>query len=520
LPDAAAEVAAALRIDHISKTFPGTRALDDVSLAIAPGEVHGLVGGNGSGKSTLIKILAGVYHADAGAGTVAVAGSEPVGVEALSPDWARSVGLHFVHQDPAVFPLLTVADNIALGHGYPTRPPCQIRHRRLRRRTQEILDRYAIGLRPGDMIEDLSAAQRSMVAIARALQDQDEQSGGLLVLDEPTASLPGPEVDVLLDGLRVFAASGQSILFVSHRTPEVLGLADRVSVLRDGRLVDTVDGAGLTEEHIVELIVGRKIEALERDLTPSTGSRKAILHARNLYGRGLNGVTMELREGEVLGIAGLVGSGRSELLKSLFGAQRIDSGTILIDALPVSFSGVGEAMDAGLAYVPEDRTIEASFPEMTVRENLSAADIMRYFTGARMNRRAERDDANALIEEYAVRTTSDAQVFATLSGGNQQKVILARWLRRKPRILLLDEPTHGVDIGARTQIYKLIAAAAAGGTSVILVSSDNDELAILSDRVLIMVQGRVTREIEGPGIDADRIGELALEPAEPPTEQR
>ncbi len=508
------DAVAALRLEHISKTFPGGRALNDVSLTIAPGEVHGLVGGNGSGKSTLIKILAGVYHADSDAGTVQVAGSEPVPVTGLSPDWARSVGLHFVHQDPAVFPLMTVADNIAFGRGFPTRGPWLIRHRYLRKRTQEILDRYGIEIRPTDMIETLSPAQRSMVAIARALQDQDEHSGGLLVLDEPTASLPEPEVDVLLSALRVFASSGQSILFVSHRTPEVLGFAERVSVLRDGNLVDTVDGAGLTEEHIVEMIVGRKIEPLERDLTPSTGSEGAILHVRSLVGHGLNGVTMDLREGEILGIAGLVGSGRSELLKALFGAHKIESGVVLIDAKPVKFMSVSQAMDAGLAYVPDDRTVEASFAGMTVRENLTAPDIRRYWNRGRMNRRAERAEAVAVIKEYAVRTSSDTQVFSTLSGGNQQKVILARWLRRKPRILLLDEPTHGVDIGARTQIYKLIAAAAASGTSIILVSSDNDELAMLCDRVLIMVEGRVTREIQGPGIDPDRIGELAIAPVE------
>jgi ABC-type sugar transport system ATPase subunit len=511
--------AAALRVENVSKTFPGGLALDGVSLELAPGEVHGLVGGNGSGKSTLIKILAGVYTADSGPGTVQVGSADPVGVADLSPDWARTSGLHFVHQDPAIFPLLNVAENIAIGRGFPTRGPWAIRKRFLRRRTQQILDRYHVDVRPTDLLQNLGPAQRAMVAIARALQDQDEHSGGVLVLDEPTASLPEPEVETLLGALRIFARSGQSVLFVSHRTPEVLGFATRVTVLRDGKKVATVDGEGLTEERIVELIVGRKLETLERDHPTSTGSENAILHARNLHGPRLKGVTMDLRQGEVLGIAGLVGCGRSELLKVLFGAYKLDSGVILLDGEPIRFATVREAMSKGFAYVPEDRTTEASFAGLSVRENLSAANVGRYWKGMKLRHSREQSDAKALIDEYGVRTSGDRQVFSTLSGGNQQKVIIARWLRDKPRVLLLDEPTHGVDIGARTQIYKLIDEAAEAGTSIILVSSDNEELALLCDRVLIMREGRVTHELHGPGIDPDRVGELAMRPVEDAEEQ-
>ncbi len=263
-------------------------------------------------------------------------------------------------------------------------------------------------MRPTDLLQNLGPAQRAMVAIARALQDQDEHSGGVLVLDEPTASLPEPEVETLLSALRIFARSGQSVLFISHRTPEVLGLANRVTVLRDGKKVATVDGAGLTEERIVELIVGRELETLERDHHPvSSGSEGAILHARNLHGPRLNGVTMDLREREVLGIAGLVGCGRSELLKVLFGAYKVDSGTILLDGQPIRFATVGEAMNSGFAYVPEDRTTEASFAGMSVRENLSAANVGRYWKGMKLRHGREQSDAKALIEEYGVRTSGD-----------------------------------------------------------------------------------------------------------------
>jgi len=334
----------------------------------------------------------------------------------------------------------------------------------------------------------------------------------VLVLDEPTASLPAPEVETLLDALRRFAATGQSIIFVSHRIPEVLGFAHRVTALRDGRKVATVDGAGLTEDEIVELIVGRKLEAVERDHSLSSGADTAILHARHLTGGRLNGATMDLRTGEVLGIAGLVGCGRSELLKALFGAYKIESGTILLDGEPTKFEDVHQAMRAGLAYVPEDRTTEAGFAGMTVRENLSAANVARYWRGLKLRHREERADANRLIDQFSVRTSGDRQLFSTLSGGNQQKVIIARWLRDKPRILLLDEPTHGVDVGARTQIYALIEEASRSGTSVILVSSDNQELELLCDRVLIMTKGRISAELQGSEIDADRIAELAMRP--------
>jgi ribose transport system ATP-binding protein len=505
------DAAAALRVEGVTKTFPGGRALDNATLEVRAGEVHGLVGGNGSGKSTLIKILAGVYTADPGQGTVQMGDSEPVGVDNLSPEWARDAGLHFVHQDPAVFPILDVMSNIAIGRGFPTTGPWWIRTRFLRKRTQAILDRYGINARPDDMVENLSAAQRTMVAIARALQDQDEHSGGLLVLDEPTASLPAPEVDRLLEALRIFAHSGQSIIFVSHRTPEVLGFSDRVTVLRDGKVVSTVDSEGLTEERLVELILGRKLETLERDHTLSSGAEGAVLHVRGLTGGPLNGATLDVRQGEVLGIAGLVGSGRTELLKSIFGAYRYERGTILLDGQPIRFSHIDEAMEAGFAYVPEDRGTEGGFLDMTVRSNLSAGSLNKYWRGMKLRHGAEHRDAEELIKIYDIRTQNDQQVFSTLSGGNQQKAIIARWLRRQPRILLLDEPTHGVDAGARAQIYALIEEASRNGTSVILVSSDYDELALLADRVLIMTQGQITREIAGE-MDADTIGELVLQP--------
>jgi ribose transport system ATP-binding protein len=501
------QASAALSISHVSKTFPGTRALDDVSMEVRRGEVHGLVGGNGSGKSTLIKILAGVYRADGG-GEVRV-GDDVVGASRITPEWSRGVGLHFVHQDPAVFGPLTVAENMAIGHGFPTRGPAFIRWRELRRRTQDLLDRFEIDVRPGDLIGDLRPAQRTMVAIARAIQDQTHAASGLLVLDEPTAALPAREVDRLLESIRRFASAGQSILFVSHRTPEVLGATDRVTVLRDGRMIDTVDSAGLTEERLIELIVGRALERVE--VTTTTEPQEGVLlDARDLVGGVLAGVSLQLRHGEVLGVAGLVGSGRTELLKSLFGAHRLSHGTITIDGAEVRFSGVDDAMDAGLAFVPEDRAAEASLTGMSVRENLSAATVSRYWKGLRLRHGLEARDASQLIGEYGVTAQSDRQAFGTLSGGNQQKVVLARWLRRKPKILLLDEPTQGVDVNARAQIYTLIAKAVAGGTSIIVVSSDYEELSALADRVLIMSHGQIGSELRGPGIEADRIAELVI----------
>jgi ribose transport system ATP-binding protein len=496
----------ALRVSHLSKTFPGTLALNNVTVEVHRGEIHALLGGNGSGKSTLIKVLAGVYGGDPG-GRIEV-GSTVSAADSWSPAAARAAGLRFVHQNPGVFLDLTVAENVAIGHGFETGLGGRILWSEVNARTATLLHRFHIDAGPRTLVGALRPADRTMVAIARALQDQDESGEGVLVLDEPTASLPASEVDLLLDALRRYRAAGQTIVYVSHRLDEVIDIADRVTVLRDGVNVGTVMAAGLTEGDLVELIVGRALDRIFPDM-PALESEDLVLEARELTGGPLRGVSFGLRRGEVLGIAGLLGAGRSELLRMIFGDYPIESGQLLLHGEPVHFASPARAMAAGIALVPEDRASDAAFLDMSVRENLSAAQIPLYWKGLRLNQRDERRDAQQSIRDFFIKTPSDVPPLNTLSGGNQQKVIVARWLRRSPQILLLDEPTQGVDVGARSEIYALVRKAVEGGASVIVVTSDFEELAHVVDRAIVIGGGRVVAELRSPQIDSHRLTEMA-----------
>ncbi len=410
---------------------------------------------------------------------------------------------------------MSVAENLAIGRGFPTGPTKNIRWRALRRHAKTVLERFGVDVNPSRLVGDLRPADRTMVAIARALQDQSDTSEGLLVLDEPTVALPAVEVDILFDALRRYATAGQTIVFVTHRLEEVTRIADRVTVLRDGHVVTTLESSEVTKDRLVELIVGRALDHAEAASTVMEGEDLA-LEVSDLWGGPLRGVSFGLRRGEVLGIAGLVGSGRTSVLTTLFGLQRPVSGTVKIDGQAVSFRTVDDAMDAGLGFVPEDRS-ESAFLNMTLRENLSAAEVSKYWRGFFLRERAEAEDARRSIVDFSIKAISERQPFATLSGGNQQKTIVARWLRRKPKLLLLDEPTQGVDVEARAEIYRLVREAVASGTSVIVVTADLEELARVSDRVLVLANGRITHEIQGPDIDPSRVTELVLSATGGPT---
>jgi ribose transport system ATP-binding protein len=505
------ELAPCLVVRGVSKAFPGTRALADVDLAVNAGEIHALVGGNGSGKSTLIKILSGVYQADPGGeiefGEVRVAADE------TTPDLARRSGVVVVHQDLGMFPDLSVAENIALGHGYPTGRGSRIRWTRVRKRTRELLDRFEIDAVPETLVRSLGQAARTQVAIARALQDdeatgdQGESRRRLLILDEATSSLPAHEVQMLLSILRRYAQAGQAILFVSHRLDEVLGVADRVTVLRDGTKIGTFDAADLDEDRLIELIVGRSVDRVFPP-PPEVRDLGAVLEVRDLWAGPLRGVGLKLARGEVLGIAGLLGSGRTELLRAIFGDLAITSGTVSLSGRPLRLSGPADAMRAGIAYVPENRVADGAFHDQPVSINMSLASLSQYWRRGHMAYRDMRRDARGLMGDFHVKAASEESVMATLSGGNQQKVILARWLRRKPTLLLLDEPTQGVDVGARAEIYSLIRRSVVDGAAAIVVASDFEELAHVSDRVAILQGGRFTGEATPPELTADRLTQL------------
>jgi ribose transport system ATP-binding protein len=495
-----------LRVERISKTFPGTRALDQVTLELRRGEIHALLGNNGSGKSTLIKILAGVYAADPG-GEIQVPGQR-FDASRFTPEEAQRLGLHFVHQVPALFPALSVAENMAIGRGFETRARHAIHWRQQHARAKKLIERFHIHALPDTPIGMLEPADRTLVAIARALQDQEGEHHGVLILDEPTAALPGPEVERLLSTLQRYAAAGQTILYVSHRLDEVLRTSHRVSALRDGRHVGTVDTAGMNEEELVSLMLGRSAPRVTMSKA-SSETREPLLSVRGLMGGPLSSVSFELGRGEVVGLAGLLGSGTSQTLRMLFGAEPRRAGEVLLDGKPFAPAHPADAIAAQVAYLPPDRALDASFHALSVRTNLSATDVRRYFRGFRLRHDRERADARDTISRFVIRAASDEQPLSTLSGGNQQKVVLARWLRDRPKLFLLDEPTQGVAAHARSEIHAFLRDAARAGMTLLVVSSDFEELARLCDRVLIMVQGSIVSEVGSPHLDSHRLTELA-----------
>jgi ribose transport system ATP-binding protein len=497
----------ALQVRDLTKAYGETQALAGVSFELQRGSIHALLGGNGSGKSTAVKVLAGVEHGDRGELAV---GDRRIDARAMTPGRARESGLRFVHQQASTFPTLTVAENLAIGHGFPHGTLGRVRWRAVRRRSHEVLERFGIEADPDAPLETLSPASRAMVAIARALQDQEGEREGVLVLDEPTASLPAGEVRLLLAALRRYAAAGQTILYITHRLEEVLDVADRATVLRNGKVVETVEREAVDHDSLVELIVGRRVAWGQSHRREPDGAGEPVLRAGDLAGGRLRGASFSVRRGEIVGLAGLLGSGRSTLLRMMFGAAPVERGELQLDGRAVRFRTPREAIGAGVAYVPEDRLAEGAFPGLTVAENLSITVTGRYFGGGRWRRRRERREMRALVETYGIKAASIDAPFASMSGGNQQKAVLARWMQRQPRLLLLDEPTQGVDMGARAEIWQLVRAVVERGAAALVVSSDFEELARVSDRVLVLREGLITAELRGEEVSEENIDRSTL----------
>ncbi len=496
-----------LEVTDLSKAFGPTKALDGVSLELRRGTIHALLGGNGSGKSTTIKCLAGVYTADSGSFRV---GDRKIEASSMSPTAAWDAGLRFVHQQDSTFPDLTVAENLAIGHGFETARGGRISWRETRRHAARVIEHYGIEARPDTMMHELRPAAHGMVAIARALQDQDDSHEGILVLDEPTASLPAHEVDVLLEALKRFAAMGQTILYVTHRLAEVVQIADRTTVFRDGIVVADLDRTEIDADSLATAIMGRRMEQLERRPVSALERGPIVAAARGLCGGPVADVNFDLHQGEIVGLAGLLGSGRSSILRMLFGAQPVGAGTVELEGAKVSFAQPWEGMAAGLAYVPEDRLAEAAFTDLSVGENVAIASAGRHFRGGMIRGNAERREVRELMGRYRIKAASERVPLSTLSGGNQQKVVLGRWMCRDPKVLLLDEPTQGIDVGARVEIWQLVRDAVDAGATALVVSSDFEELPRVCDRVLVLNQGRIVGEISGDDLTEDNINGLAL----------
>ena len=487
----AAPHATILAVEGVTKSFPGVLALDNVSFTVGAGEVNALVGENGAGKSTLIKLMAGFHAPDAGTITV---GGIPLPPD---PAAAHEAGVATIHQESHLVPGMTVAENIMLGR-WPTRFGLVSRAAQFER-ARAVLAKVAPGLPPGKLARRLSPAEQQLVEIARAVAEDSR----VLIMDEPTTSLSGPEIDQLFAVVRNLRAKGLGIVFVSHWLEEVFAIADRVTVLRDGRFVDSRPAADLDADKVVTMMVGRHVEEVRAAARPLGPPVLEVSHLTRLGV--IDDVSFTVRAGEIVGLAGLVGAGRSETASCIFGIDPYDSGVVSIGGMPVPRRGPGAAIAAGIALLPEDRRQQGLVSKLSVRSNATLAVLDRITRGGLISGAAEDGVLREASAGLFIKMASPDVPIATLSGGNQQKVILARWLARRPKLLILDEPTKGVDIGAKAEISAIIVKLAEAGTAILLISSELPEILALSDRVLVMRGGRITAELDRPTIAAETI---------------
>ncbi len=491
-----------LRLRGLSKTFGDKTVLSEVGFDVAPGEVHALAGQNGSGKSTLIKILAGFHHPDPG-GRVWVDGVElhlPV-----RPREAAGKGLCFLHQDLALAPSMTIAENILVGRGFDHGIGWTVRWGKENRLVRDLLDEYGVAAKPSTPVSEISEIDRAIIAILRALEQFRGLEGrGVIVLDEPTAFLPRREVSRIFAAIRAAVATGAGVIFVSHRLDEVREISDRISVLRDGVLVGTLDTKDNEEKDIVRLLLGRDLEDLYPEPSRSA-TAKVVLRVDRLAGGELKDVSFDLHRGEILGVTGLLGMGQDQLPYLLAGMQKPSGGTIEADGKAVRGGDPRGALRAGMAMLPADRKTQSSLQSASVGENVSLPVVRRYWRGGRLRHRAESREVAALLEDFAVVPPLPGRQLASLSGGNQQKALLAKWMQTKPSVLVLHEPTQGVDIGARSQIFKRLEEAVQEGASILICSSEYEDLAHLCDRVLVLREGSIAGELIGQGLSEDGI---------------
>jgi len=485
----------ALELRNVSKTYQGQRALDEVDFELRRGEVHALLGQNGSGKSTLIKALAGYHRPDPGAEAWAHGERFELG----SPAAADSARMRFIHQDLGLVEDLDVAENLSLGSTYGGR--WWLSDRRERRAARRFLEHYGIELDVGAPVRSLTAAQRSMVAILRAIRGW-EGDEVVLLLDEPTASLPAHEVNQLFELIQQIRAHGGSVLYVTHRLSEVFRIADRVTVLRDGRTVATVTADTLDQDRLIELILGRPMEALYPP--PPLPREEVVLQVNGLAGGTVADVSLSVHSGELVGVTGLVGSGFEQLPFLIFGAQPRTRGEVLLRGRVLAQSPKA-SIAAGLAFAPADRRNLSTMPLWSLAENITLPKLRPTGPARWLRYGAERDDAREWLERLAVQPPEPGKQMSALSGGNQQRVVLARWLRCQAHALLLEDPTIGVDMGAKAAIYRALTAATQAGAGVLMTTSDAEEACAVCDRVLVMRGGRVCAVLEGDQRTAERL---------------
>ncbi len=490
-----------LEMRGITKRFPGVVALDGVDFELEKGEVHVLLGENGAGKSTLIKMLAGAYQPDEGE---ILLDGEPVSISSAAD--AQKLRISTIYQEFNLVPQLTVAENIFLGR-QPRRFGI-VDYRKMRYEARKLLERMKVRVDPDALISDLGVAQRQMVEIAKALS----LNARLLIMDEPTASLSGQEVERLFEIVRGLKEEEVAMIFISHHLEEVVEIGDRVTVLRDGKVVDRVP-ASTEHSELVRMMVGRSVEAQFPRRRPELGD--VLLEVKNLSQKGaLKDVSFSLRAGEVVGMAGIVGAGRTELARAIFGADPVDSGEVWVEGRRIERDNPREAKRRGLGFVTEDRQGQGIVPPLSVAENLGLASLERNTSAGLVDRREQRKRARKMIEDLNIRTPGPEQEIRYLSGGNQQKVVIGKWLLADSRVLIMDEPTRGIDVGAKVEIYELMNELTENGAGILMVSSDLPEVLGMSDRVLVMSGGRITGELSAGEANGENVMELATRGSE------
>jgi len=488
-----------LQMKGISKSYPGVQALNNVDFEVEAGEVHALVGENGAGKSTLMKILAGAEPRDSGE---ILLNGRPVGD--LTPQKALELGIGMVHQEFNLVPYLSAAENIFLGREPRSRIPGFIDFKTMYREAQRIVDSLGANFDVRRPVASLSVAQQQMVEIAKATS----QNAVIIAMDEPSATLTEHELESLFRLIRSLKASGIGIIYISHRLEEISQIADRVTVLRDGQLVGTRRVSEVSREDLIRMMVGRELkDMIPKQPAPIGGE---VLRVEHLSRTGvLHDINLTVRAGEILGIAGLVGAGRTELARAIFGADPIDSGKIYLFGQEVKITSPQAAIRHGIGLVPEDRKQLGLVLQMVVRENISLANLKELSIAGFVNRRRERTAADQFVRELRIRTPSVEQRVRNLSGGNQQKVVLAKWLFTRSKVLIFDEPTRGIDVGSKVEIYQLMNELAAKGVAIIMISSELPEILGMSDRILVMHEGRIAGELSREEATQEKIMHLA-----------
>ena len=486
-----------LEMSNISKSFPGVKALDDMHFDLRSGELHALLGENGAGKSTLIKILSGICKRDSG--IIKINGRER-GFNSVAEVTAD--GIRTIHQELVLVPNLSIAENIYLGNeisiGGIINMDAMITE------SQDMLDRFGMNLKSTSLISSLTIAQQQMVEIVKAVSFH----GKIIIMDEPTSALSNKEMDALFDCIRNLKKQGMGVIYISHRMSELFEIADRVTVMRDGKYIDTKNISETNVDELVSLMVGRTIENYYTRGFEPTG--ETVLEVKGLTNKSIHNVSFELKKGEILGFAGLVGAGRTETLQAIFGIDRVQSGTVKLNGKEIKVKKAADAIKMGMSLVPESRKDQALFPSLSIRMNITLKVLKEFIRGVFVNSRKEESIAEKQIDNLGVKAPSLNMQLMFLSGGNQQKVIIGSWLATKPKVLLMDEPTRGIDVGAKTEIYEIMNHLTKQGVSIIMVSSELPEVINMSDRVVVMRKGEVSAILEHGNITQEKIMKYAV----------